>query len=58
MPVDNAYPGHALGQLFDAILYLGPPKKLRTIELKEPTDEPYASGLKRIRAIVMGTPQP
>ncbi len=58
VPVSNAYPGHNLGQLFDAILYLGPPDKLRTIDLKEPTDEPYASELKRIRAIVVGTPSP
>lgn len=57
VPVDDAFPGHTLGQLFDAILYLGPANKLRTIELKEPTDQPYASELKRLRAIVMGTPQ-
>ena len=58
VPVDDAFPGHTLGQLFDAILYLGPANKLRTIEFKEPADQPYASELKRLRAIVMGTPQP
>ncbi len=58
VPVTDAYPGHTLGQLFDAILYLGPANKLRTIELKEPTDQPYATELKRIRSIVMGTPSP
>lgn len=58
VPVDDAFPGHTLGQLFDAVLYLGPAKKLRTIDLKEPTDQPYASELKRLRTIVMGTPQP
>jgi hypothetical protein len=58
VPVTNAYPGHTRGQLFDAILYLGPANKLRTIELKEPTDQPYAAELKRIRSIEMGTPPP
>jgi hypothetical protein len=58
VPVTNAYPGHTLGQLFDAVLYLGPANKLRTIELKEPTDEPYATELKRIRSIAIGTPSP
>jgi hypothetical protein len=43
IPVDDAYPGRTLGELFDAILYLGPATKLRTIVLKEPTDQPYAS---------------
>jgi hypothetical protein len=56
--VTNAYPGYTLGRLFDAILYLGPAEKLRTIELKEPTDQPYATELKRVRSIVMGTPSP
>ncbi len=56
VPVDDAFPGHTLGELFDAILYLGLDKKLRTIEVKEPADQPYASELKRLRAIVMGTP--
>lgn len=57
VPVTNAYPGHTLGQLFDAVLYLGPANRLRTIELKEPTDQPYAGELKRIRSIVIGTPR-
>ena len=58
VPVTNAYPGHTLGQLFDARLYLGPPNKLRTIDLKEPMDQPYATELKRIRSVVIGTPSP
>lgn len=58
VPVTNAYPGHTLGQLFDAVLYLGPANRLRTIELKEPTDQPYAGELKRIRSIAIGTPSP
>jgi hypothetical protein len=58
VPVSNAYPGDRLEQLVDAILYLGPPAQLRAVALSEPTDEPYASELRRIRAIAMGNARP
>jgi hypothetical protein len=56
IPVDNAYPGDRLQQLVDAILYLGPQSDLRSVDAKEPTDQPYAAELQRIRAIAMGKP--
>jgi len=58
VPIIDAFPGKKLGQLVDAILYLGAEPTLRTADYKEPTDEPYASELKRMRAIAMGTPSP
>jgi hypothetical protein len=56
VPVDNAYPRDRLEQLVDAILYLGPQSDLRSVDAKEPTDQPYAAELQRIRAIAMGRP--
>ncbi|MGA7283322.1 MAG: hypothetical protein WBW87_02150 [Candidatus Cybelea sp.] len=58
IPVKNEYPGHTVGQLFDAVLYLGALNQLKTIELKEPTDQPYARELQHMRALVMGAPSP
>lgn len=58
IPVKNDFPGDTLGQLFDAVLYLGPLKSLQTIDLNEPTDQPYADELQRMRALAMGTPSP
>lgn len=56
--VKDEYPGDTLGQLFDAVLYLGPLSRLQTIELKEPTDQPYAHELQQMRSLAMGTPSP
>ncbi|MGA7356191.1 MAG: hypothetical protein WBW76_12255 [Candidatus Cybelea sp.] len=58
VPVDNAYPGYRVERLVDAILYLGPTARLRAVPLREPTDEPYATELRRIRAIAEGNPHP
>jgi hypothetical protein len=58
VPVSNAYPGDRLEQLVDAIFYLGPADLLKAVPLREPTDEPYASELRRIRAIAMGNARP
>ncbi|MBV9232606.1 MAG: hypothetical protein JO030_01075 [Candidatus Eremiobacteraeota bacterium] len=55
LSVKNEYPGNTLAQLFDAVLYLGPAQRLRTVELKEPTDQPYARELQRIRSLAMGS---
>jgi hypothetical protein len=54
VPVNNAYPGYRVERLVDAMLYLGPTAQLRAVPLSEPTDEPYAAELRRIRGIAVG----
>ncbi len=53
VPVDNAYPGLKLEDLFDAALFLGPAKALQTVDLQEPTDPAYIHELNRLRHLLM-----